>query len=104
MENENNYNLNFGQAIDLMKKGCKVAREGWNGKGMFIYISGGYEGSKALKTEAIWNEHAKQVSIDNGGKCDFPPYIAMKTADNKIQCGWLANQADMLSEDWVIVE
>lgn len=66
--------MTFGIALELLKKGVKVAREGWNGKGMWLRI----------------------VIPD---KVD----IGMETADNKL-VPWLASQTDMLAEDWVIVE
>jgi hypothetical protein len=93
--------VNFGWAIEELKKGNKVAREGWNGKGMWIALSNGY---KNLEADKIWAKHNKQVAINNGGFVDINPYIAMKTADNKIQPGWNASQADMLAEDWHCVE
>lgn len=93
--------LTFGIAIESMKKGFKVARSGWNGKGMWIAISPGYKG---LDAKEIWNDHNKEAAIQNGGKIDIPPYVTMKTADNKIVCGWLASQTDMLAEDWQVIE
>lgn len=94
-------NLTFGLAIEAMKKGHKVARAGWNGKGMWIIISPGYKGLDAAN---FWNEHNRKVAELNGGKIDIPPYVTMKSADNKIICGWLASQTDMLAEDWMIVD
>ena len=38
--------LNFGQAIESLKQGKRVAREGWNGKGMFLILNGGYSVDK----------------------------------------------------------
>ena len=71
--------MNFGEALYELKAGRKVAREGWNGKGMWL---------------------ALQVPDDNS-KMSLP-YIYMKTAcDNQVP--WLANQTDMLADDWVIV-
>ena len=71
--------LTFGQAIMSMKEGKKVAREGWNGKGMFI---------------------AEQVP-DANSKMTLP-YFYMKTAcDNLVP--WLASQTDMQAKDWMIV-
>lgn len=94
-------NLTFGLAIEAMKKGHKVARAGWNGKGMWIAISPGYKGLDAAN---FWNEHNRKAAELNGGKIDIPPYVTMKSADNKIICGWLASQTDILAEDWQIVE
>lgn len=72
--------MNFGQAIEALKEGKKVAREGWNGKGMWLNLQ-------------IPDEHSK-MSL---------PYIYMFTAD-KHQVPWLASQTDMLAEDWTIIE
>lgn len=76
--------MNFGQAIEALKKGKKVAREGWNGKGMWLRLI-----------------IPEKSDIDMG--LENLPYIEMKTADNKL-VPWLASQTDMLSEDWTIVE
>lgn len=93
--------FDFGQAIRLIKQGHKVARAGWNGKGMWIAYG---KGNPALDANAFWNEHTKQFALDNGGTSEVLPYILFKTADDKILMGWLASQSDMLSEDWVIVK
>lgn len=76
--------MNFGQAIEALKKGKKVARKGWNGKGMWLRLI-----------------IPEKSDIDMG--LENLPYIEMKTADNKL-VPWLASQTDMLSEDWTIVE
>jgi len=93
--------MTFGLAIEMMKKGYKVARQGWNGKGLWITISQGYKG---LETDKVWNKDNKKVAELNGGKVDILPYISMKTVDNSIMIGWTPNQLDLLSEDWVIVK
>jgi len=83
--------MTFGIAIELLKKGCKVARSGWNGKGMFL----------------LYVPSEKWGIIDKIGlaipKGNLLPWIGMKTADGKF-VPWLASQTDMLAEDWVIVE
>jgi hypothetical protein len=88
-------NLSFGHAIELMKKDCKVAREGWNGKGMFIYI----QNSSFITKEMGRNEVLKNIE----GDIKINAHIDMKSADGSIVIGWLASQIDMLSNDWVIV-
>lgn len=80
--------MNFGQAIEALKQGKKVARAGWNGKGMYLYLADG-----KLLTDAIDN-----------GSFPFTDTIVIKTSDNKYCIGWLASQTDMLAEDWEIVE
>lgn len=93
--------LSFGMALEAIKKGLKVAREGWNGKDMFIYIQ---EGSLINQDQAR-NPILKEIA----GKSkplmlEILPHIDMKAADGKIVIGWLASQTDMLSEDWFIVK
>lgn len=73
-------NLSFGDAITYLKLGYKVARAGWNGKGMYIYLDSG-----------------------KGAMVAYDPFIIMYTAGGTMQPGWLASQADMLSNDWCLV-
>lgn len=80
--------MNFGHAIELLKLGCKMARKGWSGKGMYLYLADG-----KLLTQEIGD-----------GSYPFTDSIVMKTADNRYCIGWLASQTDMLAEDWCIVE
>lgn len=88
-------NMTFGLALEALKKGCKVARKGWNGKGMFLYLvpAGAYKPC---------TEIAKKL-VNKDGLVDYAPYIAMKTVQGYV-VPWLASQTDMLAEDWVIVE
>jgi hypothetical protein len=93
--------LSFGLAIEAVKKGAKVARAGWNGKGMFIAYS---PGAKDLPADRFWNPHNKAFAEANGGTADVLPCITMKTADGKILMGWLASQTDMLADDWTLID
>ena len=94
--------MTFGLAIEALNMGKKVARAGWNGKGMWITMS--CTGSKMVKAEDIWDPHNREFAIANGGEVQVDPYFTMKTAQGTIQSGWLASQADMLAEDWQVVE
>jgi len=78
--------MNFGDAIEALKRGERVARQGWNGKGMWLVL--------------IHPGNAMHRS--NGGSFDMQPCIGMKTAANVMQPGWLASQADMLADDWEV--
>ena len=80
--------MTFGGALEAMKAGNKVARTGWNGKGMYLYLADG----KLLAQEI------------GDGSHPFTDSIVIKTADNRYCIGWLASQTDMLAEDWHIVE
>jgi len=84
--------LNFGEAIKALKQGKKVARNGWNGKNMYIVAVYG----KSSHYVKQGDEEYQHVTTDL-------PYLLMYTATNKYQPGWLASQADMLAEDWEVV-
>jgi hypothetical protein len=92
--------LTFGLAIEALKAGKRVARAGWNGKGMYLWLM------PAATVPVDWckEPHLKQLAEENGGSFEALGTIRMKTADNKVLTGWLASQTDMLAEDWTIVE
>lgn len=92
--------MNFGQAIEALKNGKKVARKGWNGKGMFLYFVRG----TLVDKEFLRNEASLMPICDNTDVAHFNAHIDMKTADGSVCIGWLASQTDMLAEDWVVVE
>lgn len=95
-----NENLNFGDAIKALKDGKKVARKGWNGKNMWLWL----KPAATIKSEWCKDPMLKEIVDANGGETEALGTICMKTADNKILTGWLASQTDMLCEDWVVVE
>lgn len=81
----------FGHAVHLMKLGFKLARKGWNGKGMYLALIAGNTVRQAI---ADHYGHAGET---------FPVMdaIYMKTADDKL-VPWLASQTDILADDWVL--
>lgn len=107
--------MGFDFAILALKSGKRVARAGWNGKKMFVFMRPG----DVLKTGFIpkvkslpdtvkqWIDENIDDKANQGetGLQDvvFTPYLCLKAADNSIVNGWLASQTDMLAEDWVIV-
>lgn len=93
--------MTFGEAIAMLKNGCRVARAGWNGKGMWLSLS--CDGSREVAAENFWSPHNAEFARENGGSAIVQPCITMKNAQGEIQMGWLASQSDMLSEDWQIV-
>ena len=96
--------MTFGLAIEAMKKGKKVARKVWNGKGMFVYIvNGSMVNGELLRGEARANVYQTLTGHTDETRVRICPHIDMKAADGSIVVGWLASQTDMLSEDWEIV-
>jgi hypothetical protein len=74
--------VDFSEALHHIKTGQRIARVGWNGKGMFLF-------------------HLPNWNYTDGKQDNYPnlPFIAMKTADDKV-VPWLASQTDILAEDW----
>lgn len=94
--------LTFGQALEQLKDGDRVAREGWNGKGMWLSLSGPLHG-REIAFENFWSSNNAEFARANGGSATVLPCITMKTASGEILMGWLASQTDMLAEDWMVV-
>lgn len=92
--------MNFGKAIEALKSGKKVARKGWNGKGMFLWL----KPAAVVKAEWCQDPMLKAIADRNGGEIPALGTICMFTAQREILSGWLASQTDMLAEDWSIVE
>ena len=91
--------MTFGWAIKALKAGKKVARKGWNGKGMFLWL----KPAATVKAEWCKDPMLKGLAEANGGEIEALGTICMFTAQKQILSGWLASQTDMLSEDWEIV-
>lgn len=98
-------NWDFGQALTMLKRGHKLQRKGWNGKGMFVVYMEAFK-LPPFNTQGtarkVNDRTAKWIGEDTPLDCQ--PYIAMFTADKKWQPGWLASQPDMLAEDWQLAD
>jgi len=87
-------NMSFSEALRALKHGQKVARVGWNGKGMFIFLVPG----STFKVN-----RAPLLGIyEEGTEINYHAHIDIKTVDGQI-VPWLCSQTDMLAEDWMIV-
>lgn len=96
--------LSFGDAIEAAKAGHKIARKGWNGKGMFVVLMSELSlppYSTAGTARKVNDRTAKWIGEDT--PLESQAYFAMFTAQKKWQPGWLASQADMLSDDWEVL-
>lgn len=84
--------MEFGKAIQLLKEGKKVQRQGWNGKNQYIELA---------TNISYKNANGEIINVDHnqmGNKA-----IAF-VGTSGVQLGWLASQADMLSDDWKLVD
>lgn len=84
--------LSFGLAIEAAKKGKKIARRGWNGKNQYVELA-----------ERISYENAAHEVINAKHEAIGNKALAF-VGTSGVQLGWLASQADMLADDWQIVE
>lgn len=87
--------MNFSQALVSIKDGKRVAREGWNGKGMFVFLVPG--SNFAVNREPLLS------ILGEGTNVTYRPHIDMRDAEGKI-VPWLASQTDILADDWSVVE
>lgn len=86
--------MTFGEALSALKAGKRVAREGWNGKGMFLFLVPG---------STFTVNRAPLLGIyPEGTEINYRPHIDMRTANGEIVT-WVASQSDLLEGDWVEV-
>ena len=79
--------MNFGEALEYLKSGEKVARQGWNGKGIFIEVQRPDENSKMTSPYIFIDTTGLETDNEAAPKSLVP---------------WLASQTDMLAEDWAV--
>lgn len=96
--NEPMTGMNFGHAIEAAKKGYRIAREGWNGKNMFVVYQKGYPEGIPCNVQT-----AEAYNMKPGELFKCRPYLQMRCADGTHQM-WLASQSDILERDWMIVQ
>ena len=84
--------LPFGLAIEALKKGKRIARLGWNGKGMFLYY-----------VPAAEYKSVTDVAISIGETVQYREYMALKTAQGDVAV-WSPSGSDALADDWIILE
>lgn len=76
--------MDIGQAVKRLQSGGRVCREGWNGKGMYLFLIKDWDTSDGLNKPTL-------------------PFVAMKMADGGVMA-WLCSQIDLLANDWEIVD
>lgn len=105
----------FGDALVALKDGRRVARAGWNGKGMWLALTPGSEIKPEWQVVDTGTEEVREESsnlrgaaghlwlADRPGKVRIGAHIDMRAADGSLVIGWLASQTDMLAEDWAVL-
>ena len=86
--------LTFGDALHMLKTGKKVARSGWNGKGMFVFLVNG---------STFQVSRAPLLGIfPEGTEINYRPHIDIKNVDGSIST-WVPSIGDVMAEDWIVI-
>lgn len=83
--------MNFSEALEALKKEQWVARAGWNGKGMHVYL----EDSFKMKI---------REGAFAGSYRHYGAYLVLYVGQDRHQPGWMPSMADLLADDWQIIE
>lgn len=89
--------MNFSHALDLLLSGRRVAREGWNGKNQWVCYM-----PPTLIPEGLINGRTKQFWPE--GDLPVGGYFVLRTAQGLWQPGWVPSQADLIANDWTLLE
>lgn len=89
--------MNFGEALEVLKAGKKIARAGWNGQGMWAVLQKGYPDGIGINKNT-----SDATGLPFGTVCKFRPYFILKTAQDDF-AHWVPSGSDILAEDWTIV-
>ena len=95
--------MRFGQALELAHIGKRIARHGWNGKGMYVYLTRGtsvpvYVWAPRMPSQKVTEDEKKF------GFVVIESHLDMMTAQGHRVIGWLASQTDVLADDWYVVD
>ena len=86
--------MNFGAALEAIKAGKRIARTGWNGKGMFVYFVP--PASYPVQTGAA------KAHFGEGAMVPYNAYMAIKNVDGTVST-WVPSVNDCLASDWGVV-
>ena len=94
--------MRFGEAIEHARNGKKIARHGWNGKNMYVYLTEG----RSIPTDEWVARLPSQELTEAEKKLGYvivKPHLDMMNAQSERIIGWSASQTDMIAEDWYVV-
>lgn len=89
--------MDIGEALRAAKAGARIARPGWNGRGMWVVYQRGYPDGIAINANT-----AEATGIPEGTVCVFRPYLMLRAVDGSF-VPWVISQSDALAEDWETV-
>lgn len=96
--------LNFGEAVEALKQGKRVAREGWNGKEMFVFM----QVPAVIPPDIIPKMQSLPQTVKDAfglreAPISYSNQLALVKPDNSIN-GWAPSTADALAEDWMVLD
>jgi hypothetical protein len=95
--------LNFGQAIEALKHGKRIARQGWNGKGMFVFKQiPANVGIQYVPNMQSLPQETKDEFVKRGLNLSYSNQMCIVKVDNTID-SWVASSSDTFAEDWIIL-
>ena len=97
-EKRNTNSLTFGEALEAVKAGKKISREGWNGKGLFVVYQKGYPDGIPCNKQT-----AEAWGLTEGELFRCEPYLQINTVDGS-HAMWVPSSRDCLAEDWMILD
>lgn len=91
----------FPSAFRRLIGGERIARQGWNGKDMWLSVSN--LEVNTVPAERFWSKHNRAHALQNGGSAEVPPCVTLKNAKGQVQMGWGPSQEDLFANDWVVL-
>ena len=89
--------VGFEAALSALKAGERVARKGWNGKGMFVVLQKGYPDGIPCNKQT-----AQAWGMKEGDLFRCEPYLQIQIV-NGSHSMWVPSTNDVLAEDWELV-
>lgn len=97
-------NQNFGQAVEALREGKRIAREGWNGKGLFVFMQVPSEiAAETIPKMQSLPQSVKDEFARRGGGIAYSNQMAIVNPNNTIN-GWVPSSSDTFAEDWYILD
>lgn len=95
--------LNYGQAIEALRNGNRVARVGWNGKEMFVFKQIPTEIGLGIipKMQSV-PQSVKDIMLKNGTTLKYTNQMAIVNADGRVD-SWVASSSDTFATDWLVL-
>lgn len=87
--------FNFSEALEHIKDGKRLSREGWRKMGLFVFLVPG----SIFKV----NRPPLLGIYPEGTEIHYLPHIDIRKADGSI-VPWVVSQTDVMAEDWDFAE